>query len=111
MERFIVGDVVAVPFPFSDLSGKKLRPALILAESDHDDFILCQLTSRAVTSKKAIAISDVDFSEGNLPLRSYIRPDRLFAAEATIIKKRRGSLKPLVFNKVLQSVRQQFIDI
>ncbi|HJP63294.1 MAG TPA: type II toxin-antitoxin system PemK/MazF family toxin [Mucilaginibacter sp.] len=40
------GNIILIPFPFTDLSGNKLRPALILAESKLDvtiSFITTQL--------------------------------------------------------------------
>jgi mRNA interferase MazF len=40
-----VGSVVLVRFPFSDLSATKLRPAVVLAGVDRDDWILSQVTS------------------------------------------------------------------
>ena len=43
MEKFVKGDVVVVPFPFSDLTEAKRRPALVLAELDRVDRILCQI--------------------------------------------------------------------
>ncbi len=39
------GSVVLVPFPFSDLSQSKLRPAVVLADAGRGDWIPCQLTS------------------------------------------------------------------
>ncbi len=45
MEKFIKGDVVVMPFPFSELSGSKKRPALVLADLPGDDILLCQITS------------------------------------------------------------------
>jgi mRNA interferase MazF len=45
MARFVVSNVVIVPFPFSDLSESKRRPALVLAVLTGDDLILCQITS------------------------------------------------------------------
>lgn len=48
MGRFIKGDVVVIPFPFSDLTMSKRRPALVLAELSGDDLILCQITSQQV---------------------------------------------------------------
>jgi mRNA interferase MazF len=40
-----VGSVVLVPFPVSDLSLSKLRPAVVLADAGRGDWILCQVTS------------------------------------------------------------------
>ena len=46
MERFVKGNVVIIPFPFSDLSDSKRRPALVLADLQGNDIILCQITSQ-----------------------------------------------------------------
>lgn len=45
MAKFVKGDVVVIPFPFSDLSQAKRCPALVLAGLSGDDIILCQITS------------------------------------------------------------------
>lgn len=47
MAAFVKGDIVIVPFPFSDLSQSKRRPALVVAKLTGDDLILCQITSQA----------------------------------------------------------------
>jgi mRNA interferase MazF len=54
MERFVKGDVVVIPFPFSDLTGMKRRPALVISELDGDDLILVQITSQAKVDKYSI---------------------------------------------------------
>lgn len=46
MESFVKGDVVVIPFPFSDLSDTKRRPALVLADLAGKDIVLCQITSQ-----------------------------------------------------------------
>jgi len=48
MGRFVKGDVVVMPFPYSDLSATKKRPALVIAALDGDDVILCQITSQSI---------------------------------------------------------------
>ena len=45
MARFMKGDVVVVPFPFSDLTQAKRRPALVISALEGDDLILCQITT------------------------------------------------------------------
>lgn len=87
MERFEVGNVVLVLFPFSDLKGQKLRPALILAKAEFDNVILCQITSKPYSSKIAIKLTKKDFARGGLPIISFVRPDKLFTAEPSIIQK------------------------
>jgi mRNA interferase MazF len=66
MGRFVKGNVVVVPFPFSDLSGSKRRPALVLADLDGDDILLCQITSNARTDRYAVSLMPADFVSGGL---------------------------------------------
>ena len=66
MEKFVKGEVVVIPFPFSDLTQAKRRPALVIAELEGDDLILCQITSQTIKDKYAITINDDDFETGGL---------------------------------------------
>lgn len=93
MARFVKGNVVVVPFPFSDLTQAKRRPALVVAVLQGDDLILCQITSRLVLDQYAIPLETDDFSSGNLRQSSNIRPNRLFTADQQIILSKVGQLK------------------
>ena len=93
MERFVKGDVVVIPFPFSDLSGAKKRPALVLASLKGDDVILCQITSQNVKDSYALPLDNSGFSSGSLYKPSNIRPNRLFTAEKNIIIRKIGRVK------------------
>ena len=103
-----VGEVVLVSFPFSNLQGQKMRPAIVLAKAELDDLILCQITSKPYTSKLAIRIKFDDFIKGNLPVVSYVRPNKLFTANSSIIKKTIGQLTPTITKSILKSVRLLF---
>ena len=48
MGTFAAGEVVLLPFPFSDLTGNKLRPALLLANVDRGDWIACQINAQVL---------------------------------------------------------------
>jgi len=91
--RFIKGDVVVVPFPFSDLSSVKRRPAFVITVLEGNDIILCQITSRNVNDSYAISVNDCDFADGGLKQPSNIRPNRIFTADNQIILYKIGNLK------------------
>ena len=57
------GDVVLLNFPFSDLSAAKVRPAVVLAVVDREDFIAVQITSKRKSDRNAIELSDKSFAE------------------------------------------------
>ena len=81
MAKFVKGDVVVVPFPFSDLTQAKRRPALVVSALESDDLILCQITSQYIRDNYAISITDKDFKIGGLKQPSNVRPNRLFTAD------------------------------
>lgn len=107
MERFVKGDVVVLPFPFSDLTQAKRRPAIIIAELEGDDRILCQITSQHSRDAYSVQINDIDFEEGSLRKVSNVRPNRIFTADSKIILYRAGHLKA---NKV-QNIIELIIKI
>lgn len=104
MGSFTVGDVVLVRFPFSDLSGSKLRPAVVLASSGRDDWVLCQVTSKAYADSAAIFVPSDSFSSGTLDRDSYIRPGKLFTANESIMVKKVASLNAQKIDELQSSV-------
>ena len=101
------GDIVIIPFPFSDLSGSKRRPAMVLADLAGDDIILCQITSQQTKDSYSIAINLSDFASGSLPVDSNIRPTRIFTADKNIIIRKAGNVKP----DIIASVSKTLTDI
>lgn len=104
MVALATGAIVLVPFPFSDLSRSKLRPAVVLADAGRDDWILCQITSNPYGDIRAIALHDDSFAEGSLRVASYARPARLFTANRDLIVARVGTLRPEEFERIVEAV-------
>lgn len=104
MARFVKGDIVVVPFPFSDLTIAKGRAALVLAALEGDDLILCQITSRTTRDPYAVPIEDRDFTEGGLRQSSNVRPNRVFTADSNIVLYRIGGLKAEKLSEVTEGV-------
>ena len=96
--------IVLVPFPFSDLSQTKLRPALVLAEADRGDCILCQITSNPYGDSQAIALTNNQLAAGSLHKISYARPSKLFTANHNLMQKEIGSLTADAFRQVIEGV-------
>jgi len=99
-----VGSVVLVRFPFSDLSSSKLRPAVVLAAVDRDDWILCQITSNPYSDHHAVEIADSDFVSGGLMRTSYVRPGKIFSANTTVMYRSVGILKPMKLESIVDAV-------
>jgi mRNA interferase MazF len=104
MAGFIKGDVVVVPFPYSDLTQNKRRPAVVVKPLSGDDVILCQITSRALSDGYAIPLDASDFTAGKLSQSSNIRPNRLFTADSNIILYRVGSLTPAKMQEIITAI-------
>lgn len=110
MAKFVKGDVVVVPFPFSDLTQSQKRPALVIAALEGDDVILSQITSKTIKDNYSISLDDKDFETGSLKQPSNLRPNRLFTADSHIILYRIGILNKVkvneIINKVIEIIRK-----
>jgi mRNA interferase MazF len=104
MGKFIKGDVAVAPFPFSDLSATKKRPALVVAALTGDDVLLCQITSKITMDEYAIPIGDTDFTDGGLHQPSNVRPNRLFTADGKIVLYRAGVLTSQKIQQVVAKI-------
>ena len=102
------GSVILLPFPFSDFSQSKLRPAVVLVHADRGDWILCQITSKPYGDARAVQIADADFAKGGLRLVSYARPAKLFTAHQSLFSAEAGKLKAEAFARVRQAVHALF---
>jgi len=99
-----VGEVVLVPFPFSDLSQSKVRPAVCLADAGRGDWVLSQITSSPYGDPAAVPLDAADFASGGLLVASFARPGKLFTAHAGLMVRSVGVLTAAAFARVLSAV-------
>jgi mRNA interferase MazF len=102
------GEVVLVPFPFSDLSQSKLRPAVCLCDAGRGDWVLCQITSSSYGDPMAVPLGAADFASGGLLVASVARPGKLFTASAGLMVKSVGVLAPAALGRLLSAVAALF---
>ncbi len=57
MGKPVVGEVVVLPFPLTNLQPGKRRPALVVADLAGDDLIRCQITSRARSDSSSVPLT------------------------------------------------------
>lgn len=106
MGTLAAGQVVVLPFPFSDLSQKKLRPALLLADAGRGDWIACQITSNPYADTRAIQLADSEFAEGGLQRISYLRPGKLFTCHESLPVNTVGALSKAALQQARTAVVQ-----
>jgi mRNA interferase MazF len=108
MGKPIVGEVVVLPFPQTDLQAGKRRPALVVADLTGDDLILCQITSQSRRDGYSVLLAGRDFERGHLNIDSFIRPNRLFTVEQSVILYSAAKVKSSKLNEVRAKIRELF---
>ena len=104
MKIFTRRQVVLLPFPFSNLSASKLRPALVLTDAERGDWLLCQITSQSYADPLAVELNAADFVAGGLRRASYARPAKLFTAHASLVSGVAGELSASAYQRVCDGV-------
>lgn len=106
-KSFERGDIVLLPFPFSDLSKNKVRPAVVLA-SDKEDYIFVFITT---AKPKGTLYLDVKPSKhNNLKAESYIRYTKFASLDSSIVLGRVGTLSDNDF-KVLKRKIKEYLKL
>jgi mRNA interferase MazF len=108
------GDIVLVPFPFTDLSQTKLRPAVVLwVDPQGQDITLCFISSqnldRTTSDELILTTDDPEFAQTGLKVGSKIRVARIVTLDRQLLQRRLGRLGKLQMqhlNEVLISAFQ-----
>lgn len=110
MVASLKASVIIINFPFSDLSRSKRRPALVIADWQSDDVILCQITSVAHKDKFAIELNNTDFVSGSLISKSFVRPNKLFTADKRTFFGHAGYISLNKLKEVTDSINKLLND-
>lgn len=88
----IKGDIILVPFPFTNLSGTKIRPALVLISSDIDVTIAFVTTQFNWIDESCVEIESS--RQNGLKKNSLLRLDKLASIDKTLVLGKIGNLNP-----------------
>jgi len=107
--RYNRGDVVLVPFPFTDLTAAKQRPAVVVSPDQlniqRDDLVLAAITSQVPAQPGAdeLLLSVVDLADTGLLKPSVIKLGKLVTIHQDLVRRKIGALPAPV---LLQALRQ-----
>lgn len=105
------GDIVLTQFPFTDLSGSALRPALVVSQGlIGQDVVLAAISSilrgSAIPTDQTVEVSHPEFKMTGLRVASVIRAHKLVAVERQIIVRRLGKIGPQLQAEIDKRLRQ-----
>jgi len=105
------GEILLVPFPFSDLSSIKQRPVLVLSKKQDnlecEDIITCGITSNLKDTRHSVLIENSNLIHGQIPTKSRIKVDKLFTLSKDIIRKKISRINKETF----ELVKKQFCSL
>ena len=102
------GSIVLIPFPFSDLKHRKLRPALVVATTK-DEFkgiILCAISSVVPENRNEFQVSVKPTKKNGLRVESIVRVDRIMTIQRVDIVLELGILEKEILNKFKRSFKK-----
>ncbi len=112
--NFKRGDIILVPFPFTDLSSVKQRPALVISSDSlntrSDDVIVAAISSQIPSqlSAEEFMIPPGDLKACGLPKPSIVRLVKLAALHRQLVIKRIGSMPEPALGRILAQIRLLF---
>ena len=84
------GEVVLLEYPYTDLVVVKLRPAVVLKDTNDSDFIIVRATSQSRQTEYDIKIED--WQSAGLLKPSIIRVHKVTTLTTTLVKRKLGKL-------------------
>lgn len=109
---FEQGEIVLVPFPFTNLSSSKKRPVLVLSKTSYNkkssDFVCCGITSNIRNVYHSVPIQNKDLVDGVLPKPSRIKTSTIFTLEKSIVIRRLGKVREITMEKVRKEILELF---
>ena len=90
-------DLLLVPFPFSDQSGRKVRPVIVISNrefNEHsEDILVVGVTSNVSKDKYSLSLTNSDLEEGKLFTQCCIKVENILKIDKELIIKKIGGIK------------------
>ena len=107
MERFVKGDIVVLPFPYTDFSSVKKRPAVVIATLKGQNVILAQITTNQRNDEDLVSLAKKDFASGSLSSDSFIMASLIFTADSSKIEYKIGKIK----QEKIKEIQNKLVEV
>lgn len=101
-------DIILVPFPFSDQSGQKIRPALIISNKSFNDaskdFVVCAVTSNIKAGKYSVPIDQNDIERGGIVWKEHYKIWEYIQDSEIFSNQKYSKNQKNCFSKVVDSI-------
>jgi len=104
------GDLLLVPFPFSDQSGKKVRPVIVISSNefnrDSEDLIVVGVTSNISKDKYTINLTNNNLDEGNLTVLCCVKVENVLKLDKGLIIKKIGRINKNTLKEIVSKLSE-----
>ncbi|HAH19352.1 MAG TPA: PemK family protein [Candidatus Omnitrophica bacterium] len=95
------GDIILVPFPFTDLSSSKVRPAVIISADPQEEDVSIAFISSVVSNplkntEFLLSPSHPNFSSTGLKKESIFKMNKMLTLHTSLILRRLGRAVPAI---------------
>lgn len=110
--NFNQGDLVLLPYPFSDQEGTKVRPGIIVSNETFNrksqDFIMVPLTTVLRDEPFSFIINQENLKSGKLLRPSRIRIDKIFTVNKKLVITGIGTVSEVTLRKIKIEMEKLF---
>jgi len=107
-------DLLLVPFPFSDQSGRKVRPVVVITNNHFneysEDVLVVGVTSNVSKEKNNISLGNGDLEEGKLITNCVIKVENILRLDKSLIVKKIGKIKSEKHKQIIKIINELIAD-
>ncbi len=101
-------DLVLISYPFSDFSGEKVRPAIVISNDRNnksaEDVIVVPLTTNIRIKDYSFLLKQEDLESGKLIKDSRVKVDKIFSVKKDLIRMIIGRVKKEILDKISENL-------
>lgn len=106
------GDILLVPFPFSDQTGKKVRPVVVVSNNNFNstsqDIIVCAITTNMAKDFYTLKIERSQLEENNIKEECCIKIESILKLDKKLIIKKIDKIKDKEITNIIKILNRIF---